>query len=89
MTRYLKSPSGNIHQAPEGFSFTILFFGFFVPLFRGDFKWALIMLFLGSIIHSSTGNGSFLINLPLAFMYNELYYKSLIKKNCMLIRTVY
>ena len=33
-----------LKQAPIGFSWTNFFFGFFVPLFRGDWKWAGIFL---------------------------------------------
>ncbi|GHV41285.1 hypothetical protein FACS1894187_22910 [Synergistales bacterium] len=54
-----------------GFSWTVLFFGPFVPLLRGDYKWAVIML----VFDIFTGH---LASLVLAFMYNKIYTRSLI-----------
>ena len=36
-------------EVKVGFSWTVFFFGLFVPLFRGDLKWAAIMFF-GTIL---------------------------------------
>ena len=58
--------------APIGFSWTNLFFGFFVPLFRGDWKWAVIFFAVGWI---TVGFGS----LVTSFFYNKLYAEELIK----------
>ena len=41
--------NGMIRQAPVGFSWTTLFFGFLVPLFRGDWVWFIIMLLIGML----------------------------------------
>ena len=61
-----------VRQAPIGYSWTNLFFGFFVPLIRGDWKWALIFFILGWI---SFGFASFITS----FFYNKLYAEELIK----------
>ena len=36
--------TGAQKPAPVGLSWTVLFFGFLPPLFRGDIKWGLIIL---------------------------------------------
>ena len=36
----------NIKKAPVGFSWTVFFFGCFPAVFRGDWKWFLIMAIL-------------------------------------------
>ena len=64
--------SGLIKEAPVGFSWTTLFFGMFPALFRGDFKWTLIMLIVGFV----TVGLAFLV---FAFIYNRLYITSMIE----------
>ena len=62
--------TGHIKEAPVGFSWTVLFFGFFPPLFRGDWKWAIIMFLLSMITMGLSG-------LVFMFIYNKLYIKDL------------
>lgn len=63
---------GQIREVKRGFSWTTLLFGFFVPLFRGDWKWTLIMI----VTAIFTGGISWLI---FPFLYNKLYEDDLIK----------
>lgn len=63
--------TGHIKEAPVGFSWTVLFFGFFPALFRGDWKWALIMFLLAAL---TFGLSTFVF----MFIYNKLYIKDLI-----------
>ena len=60
-----------VKLAPVGFSWTNLFFGFFVPLFRGDWKWAGIFFLVGWV---TLGFGSFIT----CFFYNKLYVDDLL-----------
>jgi hypothetical protein len=63
--------TGQIKEAPVGFSWTVLFFGCIPPIFRGDYKWALIMLICAVC---SLGLSGFVF----IFIYNKLYIKELI-----------
>lgn len=69
----LKNAASQVKTAKIGFSWTTLFFGFFVPLFRGDVKWLIVML-LTSIFTFC------LANFILAFIYNKFYITGLLEK---------
>ena len=62
-----------IKEAPVGFSWTVFFFGFFPPIFRGDWKWGLIILVAAVITLG-------LSSLIFMFIYNKLYLKSLLEQ---------
>lgn len=64
----LQSPNAGVKQVKVGFIWTKFFFGFFVPLFRGDIKWFLIMLVAQMF---SFGIASIIF----AFFYNKFYIK--------------
>ena len=63
---------GIIKDAPVGFSWTTLIFGFFPALIRGDWMWALIMIACSFV---SFGFASIVF----AFIYNRLYIQHLMK----------
>lgn len=65
--------TGAVKQTKLGFSWTTLFFGLFVPLFRGDFKWFAFMIIFPII----TFGIAWLI---FPFIYNKMYIKDLIEK---------
>lgn len=57
----------------DGFSWTTLFFGCLVPLWRGDWPWFAIML-LAQVL--TVG----LASLVFCFVYNRIYTRSLLEK---------
>ena len=65
--------NGVIKNTKVGFSWTMLFFGFLVPLFRSDFKWSILSL----IAAFCTAGISWLI---FPFVYNKIYIKDLLEK---------
>ena len=67
----MKSPIGIVKQVKVGFSWTMLFFGIFVPLIRGDFKWFGITLLVALL---TSGISWFVF----PFLYNKLYIKDLL-----------
>jgi hypothetical protein len=73
-TIHFKNPnSGELRQAPVGFSWTTLLFGCFPALFRGDWKWFSIQLLIALFTY---GLSTFVF----MFIYNKLYIKELINK---------
>lgn len=69
----VKSPAGVIKRAKIGFSWTTFFFGFFVPLIRGDAKWTIVIL-LADIFTIGLANFIF------CFLYNKFYLRDLLEK---------
>ena len=41
--------NGAVRVCPVGFSWTMFFFGFFVPLLRGDILWFILDLIIASL----------------------------------------
>lgn len=68
---FKNSITGETKEAPVGFSWTSLFFGFFPAAFRADWKWAFIQF----IIQVCTFGLSAII---FSFIYNKLYIRDLI-----------
>lgn len=62
-----------IQKSYVGFSWTTFFFGFFVPLFRGDILWFIVFLILDGATFT-------LVNLILCFLYNGIYTKNKLKE---------
>ncbi len=74
----LKNPRTRIvKNAPVGFSWTCLLFGFCVPFSRGDWLNGILWL---TVYFSSFG----LSSIPMAFVYNRLYARSLFKRGYIL-----
>ncbi|MCA0754892.1 DUF2628 domain-containing protein [Paenibacillus sp. N4] len=73
--------SGHVIYSEKGFSWTTLFFGFFVPLFRGDLKWFAVMLITNVLITIVTAGFGLIISwFAFACIYNGSYIKDLGKK---------
>jgi len=71
MTIVFKNNLGAVKNVKFGFSWTMFFFGFWVPVIRGDWKWAGISFLLSFL----TFGISWLV---LPFLYNKLYINDLI-----------
>ncbi len=68
----LKNPNtGELKQAPVGFSWTTFFFGFFPAIFRNDWKHVAIMVILAMFTFGVS-------SIVFAFIYNKMYIKDLI-----------
>jgi len=77
----LKTSGGLTKQVKVGFSWTTFFFGFLPALFRGDLKWAVIMLIIEAVLGSFTlGIGAFVAGIVFSFIYNKIYIRELIEK---------
>lgn len=74
--------TGERREVPHrGFSWTTLFFSFFVPLIRGDWKWFWIMLIVnGALAFTTLGIGNLIAWPVFAAIYNRKYYDDLYNK---------
>lgn len=65
--------SNVVKEVKIGFSWTVFFFYAWVPLFRADWKWVLICLFLGPFTFG-------VLWIFLMFNYNKIFAKELLEK---------
>ncbi len=73
--------SGLLKECTTGFSWTVFFFGLFVPLIRGDLKWAVILCVLSLIVGSFTFLiGAFVVNIIFALVYNKIYIRGVLER---------
>lgn len=70
MKYYQNKITGGVKKAPEGFSWTTLFFGNLPALFRGDIRYFFIQLFVAII---TLGISWFVF----PFVYNGMYHNKL------------
>ena len=72
--------NGVIKEVPVGISWTIFFFGLFVPMFRGDSKWAIISVTILIISLFTFGIPGIILQIYLFFRYNKIYADDLMEK---------
>lgn len=83
ITLVLKNKKNNsIKLGILGFSWTTLFFGGFVPFFRGDWKTFLILLicYIFTLSNSLNVLYSFVVHILGAFFYNRIYTQYLVNQ---------
>jgi len=83
---FIQKGTGKRANAPVGFSWTVLFFGFYVPLLRRDFKNAGI-IFLALIVSSLLFPLSIVALIYLSYVYNKFYVEKLINDGYRFERT--
>jgi len=77
----LVNETGVEKEVKKGFSWTTLFFGMFVPLVRGDLKWAIIIFLIHALLAPFTfGIGNLIANIVFAVKYNGIYIRELREK---------
>jgi hypothetical protein len=81
-TIYLKHPMTGVRkQSKVGWSWTGFLFGFWVPLFRGDWKWAAISFGVQFVLGLfSFGISSLVWCCVLGAKYNQMYVEGLIDR---------
>ena len=74
MAQTVELKKGNVKKkGVVGFSWTTFFFGFFVPLLRGDMMWAVGMFIAACVL-------PIISNIILAFIYNKKYTENLLQQ---------
>ncbi len=94
-TLYFKNPNtGETLKAPVGYSWTVLFFNFFPPIFRSDYKWGAIIFITNALavvtaelFATNPGPEVFWTSLLFSFFYNRMYIKELVKNGFHVYKT--
>lgn len=76
----LKNRNGHLILTKTGFSWTVFFFGWIVPLVRKDWKWAAVMFASTLIMASVLDVAAVGIAIGFSFIYNNLYITEMLAR---------
>lgn len=83
----LRNEAGVTKEVKVGVSWTVFMFGFLTPLYRGDWKWAGILVLAHLVTNMILpGIGGIIIILIFMFKYNEWYAEDLKAKGFRVIK---
>lgn len=76
----LENSFGERKKVKVGYSWTVLFFGWLVPIIRKDFKWFIIMFVAQIFVGMIAVDIAVVVNIIMFAIYNKMYINDLIAK---------
>ena len=73
----LNKSTSEIRKSATGFSWTMLFFGFFPPLFRSDWKWGAIVFLINVVTNALYTGASIITGIIFGVIYNKTHLNDL------------
>ena len=76
----INKSTNEIRKSATGFSFTMLFWGFFPPLFRSDRKWAIIVFIVNLASNAVIPGAVFITGIIFGVTYNKTHLNELMNQ---------